>query len=368
MIVKFCPQCSGRPYTTDPFMTGCPICGSLLQTELVSDDALRTRATLPASAPAFDDPFGTGGGTDVWPPKTPEWPSFDNTEQKTSPMDTGSRPEPEIIPPRGIADPPDSIFTDTPPREEYATAKNMDTVIRGRISEYSNTGREGDANYHYRRFWFQKLWDAIAYGQRTDDVLHRFQVRVESGGGDYTNIPVNVHGIIAGGMQLTDNAVVEVSGRYRNGVLMARHIDILNNGYKTTVRLQHSASSIFYVILLAVVAAMLIFVGVSDGGSFFDNIGYFLCTWLIMAGLMLLVYAIFSFSRIGLFMRMSSRKEKRSPFLGILLISLLLALLFVGVFGTGTSFAAVLSALLSGLLPLILVIIGIVLLLKVIGL
>lgn len=41
------------------------------------------------------------------------------------------------------------------------------------------------------------------------------------GFGSYVDVPVNVHGTIAGGIQIIDNCEVEIRGKYKNHVLMA---------------------------------------------------------------------------------------------------------------------------------------------------
>ena len=122
---------------------------------------------------------------------------------------------------------------------------------------------------------------------------------------------------MSGGIQLVDNIEVEITGKYCNGILIANSISVLNNGYKSPIKFQHSVKAILYGILTLFALAFLVFIGVSSGGSFFQNIGSFLKTWLIASVTVTVLYFLVTFSKIGIMTRMATGKQRKFPLIGI---------------------------------------------------
>lgn len=384
-VVKYCPKCSGKPYTKDHTQTNCPYCSAKLETEMVPETLLAGRQVLPSGgtgsgvSPAFggtrsgvstsfgsnpsggstavgSNPFGGGsavGGTSSggtpWgggsPGQTkPTWGSG-NTGGAGRPVPTqtpltpaGKNDNGQLTPngrrQTGLTDPANSSGN-KPQTLGIGKSKLPPAEIRGKVSQYSNTDIEGG---RYRRLPHQRLLDAMLYGQRTEELLHRFRVRVSEGidtfGNEkYTDVEVNVHGTISGGSLIADNSEVEVSGKYKNGVLMARRINVVNNGYRSPVNFQRSVGGTMRVILAVAVLIFLIVLiaKAGTGGNFFNKLGTLLKTWLISAAALTVLYFLFSFSKIGILSRMRSGK-RRFPLFGILLISLVIAFLIVFVF------------------------------------
>ena len=373
MVIKYCPKCEGKPYTKDFNASVCNICGSSLLSELSSEEELRGRREMSVSedesiggasadgfgfdeeSSAFNDtsfdenepnPFGFGD-FDKKNSGSEELP----TEYHDSSIDVSK--DPEVSP---------SIFSykgNSASGEIRANKKDIGTVIRGKVSNYTNSQKE---NSGYRRLFIKKIFDAIVYRQRFDDTLHSFAVRVNNGkdafGNQiYTDVPVNMHGIVSGGIQLTDNMEVEVTGKYCNGILMADNVSVLNNGFKSPVKLQHSAKAILYGILAIFAVAFLIYIGVSSGGSFFTNIGSFLKIWLISAAIVTILYFLLTFSKIGIMARMATGKPRKFPLIGILLVSLVFALLFINSFGVGASVGNALSGIFSSVISFVILLI-----------
>ena len=388
MMIRFCPRCAGRPYTRAFDIMTCPTCGAPLEMENVTDSALSGRAELsaPRSAPPFgfgtpagNEPFGGFGtndpigtfGTDgpfgappVTPtaPAEPAAPGGDLPWWGTPPRETP--PAPQSPQPRQDPQPPQTRpaggNVEVPQTRPRAASQNrgvesaLGTTIHGRISQYSSTGKE-DGNY--RRLLVNRVADAIVYGQRFENVLHRFTVRVQGGmdafgNQEYFDVPVNVHGTIAGGMQLADNNEVEVTGKYRNGVLMARKIAIVTNGYRTPVLFQRAVGliALAVVALIAAVFAIYAMIDADNGGTVWANIVGFLKTWGTVSLILFVLYLLFSLTRVG-FQLQILLGRRGSPLLVILVLALVLTVLFVGKFGPRASLLGTLAALGSALLP-----------------
>lgn len=379
MVVKYCPKCEGKPYTKDFNVTVCSICGSALLSEISSEEDLCGRREMSFfDGSSFDGPSAEGFGYEEGPSDfsdgsfkdgepnpfgfgdlepTNDFDEKDNnndelpSEYHASGIDRNKESEtlPSLLHGRGTAT----------SGEVHANAKNIGTVIRGKVTNYTNSQKE---NSGYRRFFIKKILDAIMYKQRFDDTLHSFTVRVNNGNDTfghqiYADIPVNIHGIVSGGMQLVDNIEVEITGKYCNGILIASSISVLNNGYKSPVKFQHSVKAILYGILTLFALAFLVFIGVSSGGGFFQNIGSFLKTWLIASVIVTVLYFLVTFSKIGIMARMATGKPRKFPLIGILLVSLVLALLFINSFGIGASVGSALSGILSSAVSIIILLI-----------
>ncbi len=354
MIVKYCNICPGRPYTTNLQVQTCPKCGSTLGMESVDESQLEGREQLripTSSAPGSEQTFPCGRG--------------DGTEQNVTPQNKAA--------PRRNGE--GNLAPAGENRIAIPTSRNIDTenigtfvpekTIRGRILQYSSSGKEDG---QYRRLFPVRLFQALFYHQRLEDVLHRFTVRVDRGrdalGHDaYTDIPVNVHGTVSGGMQLNDNAEVEVRGKYCDGVLMASEIYIINNGYSSKVRFQRSVSAIINSILLTIMACVICYIGASSG-NFFESILQFCKVWGIAAVIFCVLYLIANLSKIGILVNMMSKKEKKFPFMGILVVSFTCAFLFIAAFGSIAGFGSYLSGLAMSILPVVIIIIAAFFLLK----
>ena len=423
-VVKYCPKCSGRPYTKDHSQTNCPYCSAKLETEMVPDALLANRQVLPSGstrsgsasafggapsggssafggAPSGGNPtfggapsggssafggtpsggssaFGgapSGGSSAFGSTAKPTWGSR-NTGGSVWPAPvqppltpTGKDDKGQLTPNgsqhTGLTDPANSNG-EKPLPFSMGKSKLPPTEIKGKVSQYSNSDIEGG---RYRRLFAQKLFDAMLYGQRTEDLLHRFKVRVSEGidtfGNEkYTDVEVNVHGTISGGSLIADNSEVEVSGKYKNGVLMARRINVVNNGYRSPVNFQRSVGGTMYAVLAVAVLAFIIILTAGSGGNFFDKLGKLLTTWLITAAVLTVLYFLFSFSKIGMLSRMSSGKRRSFPLVGILLVSLVIAMLIV--YGFGANAGSLLSGVLSKVISAIVTIVVIFVILKLI--
>lgn len=408
MIIKYCSRCSGKPYTTDLSVSKCPQCGAELLSEINDEQSLKGRRvfstpnanpfsssskTPNTSAPRTGNSFGGGFAS---PPSSPAPNGFSGSAEPMNnsfgkptsgsnafakPFSTdnansdnafsGSNNKPEnsshhtsVTPfkENDLAAP----FTGNDSQTEDSSRKKLKNEnlnsISGIVSRYNVT----DSESGYKRLFVFKLIDALVYRQRMDDVKHTFTVHVSHGRDEfgydtYTDIPVCVHGVIAGGTMLEENTEVEVHGKYKNNCLMADRIQVVNSGYRSTVTFQHSRQGILYAVLAVFALAFLIYVGVSSDGGFFTNIKSFFVAWLISAGIVTVLYLLLFFSRIGRFM---AYRSKGFPFIGVLLVSFILALLYMNLFGLRTQATGLFSGLLSSVLPFIIVIIVIVVLFK----
>lgn len=351
MVVKYCEYCNGKPYTTDLQLSVCPRCGKVLRIESADEIELDDRPQI------------------MGEPKKPDTDSFfpESPAQEGSASDYQADEEnldvsyPNL--PVTQRNPNSSAFyTSVHSSDDFAP----DNCIRGRVAQYSSSGREDG---EYRRLLPVKIYQAIVYRQRLEDVLHRFTVRVEQGVDSlgyqkYTDVPVNVHGTIAGGLQIVDNAEVEVHGRYKNGVLMADRINIINNGYKSKVGFQRSVKAITYSILSVIMLMFICFVAIKSNGSFFNNLKEFCIVWLIIAAILTVLYLITSLTKIGLLARMFSTRKRSFPLFGILLVSLALAFLFVSAFGSLAGFGSYLSGWIYSIVPIIIIVIAIFFMIK----
>lgn len=368
MLIKFCPVCMGKPYTTDLNENICPMCGAELTTEMVPDSTLDSRQKL--NSPVFNDTFSNKGFGEITQFGTENndftgftsSDEFGNSEPFGQPFNT-----PEVTPEEQIF-PFDNPITPLVTHENnehndsvnsaVLTSKDGMSVV-GKLTRYS----KADEDSGYKRLFIGKIIDAIFYKQRMEDVLHRFTVRVDCGKdalghNEFKDIPVNVHGVIASGLQLDENCDVEVKGKYKNNVLMASEINVLNSGFKSKVHFQHSRGAIAYGILAIIALIFFIYVGLSSDGGFFANIKEFFVVWLVSAVVITILYFALFLSKLGVLLLMG--KKKSFPFVGILLCSFICALLFMNVFGLGTSVGGLFSGWLSSIMPIIITIIALI--------
>ena len=377
MIIKYCPKCSGRPYTEDFLMISCPCCNSALSSEMINnaqDLAGRTKiGGVPvsfdtgtdnsASASVQDNVFGGGSvdpfssvGTAV---EVPDLSGILNTEKKHRKSKVPAK-APEALP---------KIFeTSTEDPATVVLQEGLPTTIRGKITQYSSTGKEDG---EYRRLFPVKVYQAIVYRQRLEDVLHRFTVKVERkedmmGYQDYIGVPVNVHGTISGGLQLVDNAEVEVHGKYSNGVLMADSIYVISNGYKNKVGFQRSIRAITNGILIGIILAIICYVGAVSDLNFFDAVKKFSIVWLVFSIILIAIYALFSLRQAAMLFKMFSDKKRTFPLIPLLLVAEVLAFLFVIAFGSFAGFGTFVLNGIAGLILPVIIIVGILFAIKIV--
>lgn len=347
MVIKYCPNCNGRPYTTNLQATSCPKCGSLLGIESADEIELGERIQFFVSEEDVNN-------EDAFSNK-PYYKNDDDDDDLDSELS-------KRLPTKKSANQKPNIPINGIQKNNFVPSN----CVRGKVAQYSSSGKEDG---EYRRLLPVKIYQAIVYRQRLEDVLHRFTVRVERnedvlGYQDYTDIPVNVHGTIAGGLQIVDNNEVEVHGKFRNGVLMADSIHVINNGHRSKVGFQRSVSAIICGILSAIMLAFVCFVAATSNGSFLSNIKEFCTVWLVFAVILTVLYLIISLTQIGLLTRIFSRKKRTFPLFGILLISLALAFLFVSVFGSFAGFGTFLSGWIYSIIPLVIIIVALFFIIK----
>lgn len=244
MIIKYCPKCTMRPYTTDMSVTNCPSCNSNLMIEAVnSENDLIGRPQLNIS-PNFNQESDAGSNYDSYG---------------------------EV----------DSVTPVYPPINSISTDAGKKNEIIGRVYGYSNSAEEAGK---YKRIFITKIIDALIYGQRTEDVLHRFYLRPEGDTSIQNDVPVVIHGTLSAGSGITDNSLVKVRGKYHNGAFYARKITVMNNGRESSVRPQVSLSKLFITIL----SLLFLFTGI--GLFIFDRNG--VNTGLLYAKNFFIIFAV----------------------------------------------------------------------------
>lgn len=309
MVIKYCSVCQGKPYTRDLQMDICPECMSNLNIELVDEYELESRPVLSSCNQQGED------NNDALPVD-----DYTDTSNVPDVKRNGGVPVVDDGGSQGFVHPRERDENDRP-----------QNVIRGKVYRYSSSGGEDGS---YRRYLPVRIFQALVYRQRLEDVIHRFSVHVEfpSDSMGYDNsidIPVNAHGTIAGGLQLTDGDEVEVHGKYLNENFMAERIYIMNNGYRTQVRFQRSVRTIVCGIVLAVLMIAALSASGTIGDDFFTNLGTFFVGWAASFLLVTIIYFILGITKIGIFVRAVSREKPKFPFFVILVISAILSLLFL---------------------------------------
>lgn len=388
MIVRYCSSCIGAPYTKDTALETCPICGSRLETEFIQDEsALWGREEIvedpfgpspfgpedadnpfakdaddpfsdssPFSpAVADDSPFGRGAGhteSGFASPRRdtsglPQSFSFDIQDHQTIQPTHGASPSLDYGNQESLGAPRRSVHNTPQARGQAADS----SVVTGRVANYSNSSLEPG---EYHRNILQKMVDAIVYGQRTDDIIHRFMVRTDDEdpmGGGYRDIFVNVHGTIAGGMQLSDNQTVEVHGRYRDGVLIAKKIYILTGAGKTTVNFQHEMGGVALFGGLLLFAAFLLLGGFGDPSSMLGGAGAFLSEWLVMLVFAAIIW-FFVLSKLGSVGRSIASSGGKTSLVGVLVLSVVMTLIFTNTLGLGNAAGSAVDSILDYVIAL----------------
>lgn len=245
--------------------------------------------------------------------------------------------------------------------------------IRGKISQYK-TFSEKDGNY--RRLFPRKLYQSIAYNQRFEDYLHSFVV-TEIQGTDAAGNPiqqsyvVNVHGSTNFGASLVDNEEVEVKGKFtHDNILMASSINVIKGSTAIPIKFQRSVKNIAITIFAValILFGIIGFASMGNGNSlsgFFNNVWSFITSMFAIYVILLILYVISQFTRIGFMTRLLSGGRRGSPLIAMLVIAFILTLLLYNVFGLGTIFTSALSGILGAVGPIIVLIIAIILLIKI---
>lgn len=380
MIVRYCPICVGAPFTRNMLLEVCPVCGTHLETELIQDDsALWGRAEIGSAffeTDPFDpvdaddpfcgaDPFSANADDDTafeWGVDSSE-PSIADPERDQGRLpntynfdtedDQAIRPARDTIPVRGHSKQHTltnngRAINSMPKVRDGAGNSN---VVVGKVADYSNSSLEPG---EYHRNIVQKIVGAIVYGQRTDDIIHRFIVRTGDDdplGGGYHDVFVNVHGIIAGGMQISNNQKVEVHGRYHDGVLLARKMYILNGVGKVPVNFQLATGGLALFGGLALLVVFFFIGGLGNPGSMLGGIGVLLSEWLLMLVISAFIW-FFLLSKLGFAGQLIAYKSGKASLVGILVLSILLTLVFNNTFGLGNAAGTAVNSMLDYVIAL----------------
>ena len=304
--------------------------------------------------------FGTNSGTSFGK-TTPQQTSTNTGNNNASANRTSSQ--------SNMARQSNSSNTTSNQKSKTASLK----CIRGKISQYRTYS---DKSGNYRRLFPRKIHQAIVYGQRFEDFLHSFTL-TETQGVDRAGNPiiqkyvVNVHGSTNYGATLLDNEEVEVKGKFTNdNILMAKEICVINGSVSTPIKFQRSAKMIAVFTLVAL-GLILLLCGLFSGGNssvsgLMNTIKGFLTTMLTVYVILLILYFVSLFTRIGFMTRLLSGGRRRtSPLIAMLIIAFILSLLIYNVFGIGTAFGNAFSGALGAIGPIAIMIIGILLLFKV---
>lgn len=369
MYVKYCSHCNG--YTIKLKTKKCPVCGrSLEQRQGESTAQFGQRLeTFAKSGAGQEEKLGKGqteastakGSEGERAKRTSEQRESRQRETRTEKTETGNTKKGNA----SSAKKRTGSTTTQGGRQRHpgtqrgtaAAHTGSHRTVSGRICDYSNVSAEAGT---YRRFWFQKLYQAIVYHQRTEDVLHRFRVHTADG----RDIFVNMHGTISSGANFENNLNVTVSGSYRNGFLMADKASIEYENSRVPVRMQHCFQLFLPMTILFVILCMaggVLASGFSVGGiqgsiqsltAFcHDFIRVFLLSYLVFLGIYF--FLIWPRRRWGYFYR------RQNPFFTCFILAIIATLLLMNVAGLGDMAAkaangAVLSLedILSEILPL----------------
>lgn len=295
----------------------------------------------------------------------------------TSSFGTGSTQQTSTGVPTGNTQSNQGITTNTPASSQPISQTPAKTFslpcIRGKVSQYKTYS---DKSGNYRRLLPRKIYQALVYGQRFEDLLHSFIV-TEIKGSDSAGNPiqqkyvVNVHGSTNYGATLIDNEEVEVRGKFtHDNIMMARDIRVINGTISTPIKFQRSVKLIALTCLIIAlfVLGIIGFASIGSGNSisgFMNNVWSFITTMFAVYVILLILYVVSSFTRIGFMTRLLSGGRRRSsPLITMLVIAFILTLLLYNVFGLGTIMASTLSGALSAVGPIVVMIIGLVILFK----
>ena len=351
-FVKYCPRCIGEPYTRKTEECVCPYCGGALQSSRIEDSELaqrdelvfrnEQRAEQPEREPVRfrqddpferqDDPFERQDDIDLTFTRQDErFPVPDDAEHQLTEQEKQWLPEKDGR--RGLPSIPSLSF------------RNQ-KVFEGRISNY-NIQNNSERNF------FVKLYEALAYGQRTDDTLHTFALRLsrpDPEGRD--RVHVSMRGRISGGStRLSEGEMARITGSFNaNNQFIAEKIELFQDedGYLTTTITFERDTGILFKILMPLVAVFLLI-------SLFSNtkIGSYISTWIIC------------FVAVLIFMRCFLRlRIKKGTLIAAAVVSLFVMLLLLNVAGMGTQAGTAFWSLAEGILPIVILVGAIIYLIK----
>lgn len=354
VFLNICDSCHG--YTTDEEMTECPVCGGELAFKPIDikDKAKYTNLEdmdfddfpSPGSKADFDDPLDY---------------AYDEPKNSYNNNHEDEYDETDVIP---------------PPKQHKTTASQAGSnsnaqSYTGIVYSYKNSDNDGS---NYSRLFIMRLWDAIVYKQRMEDVLHYFRLHTSSGkdidGMEISkDINVNVHGTIVGGAHLAENSRLTVRGKFKNGVLMAS--DITDDDSGSHIRFRRSYKAIATTMALGILFLIGLIYGIASANSAGDvihNIGVFFGTLAIVYVVLIVIYLIASLTKFGIIMRVVSQRKMSVPWLALFIVAFVITILILsnlsGIGGGLGNLKGTFSQLLSTLLLYAILIYGIVLIFK----
>lgn len=354
VFLNICESCHG--YTTDEEMTECPVCGGELAFKPIDVKDKAKYKNLEDMD--FDDFSSADSKSDFDDPLDDDF---------TEPKNHDSRGHSEE------SNDSDDIFTPKQHRNTYSRASSVSNrqSFTGIVYNYKNSDNDGS---NYSRLFVMRLWDAIVYRQRMEDVLHYFRLHTSSGkdldGMEVSkDINVNVHGTIVGGVHLADNSRLTVRGKFKNGVLMAS--DITDDDSGSHIRFRRSYKAIATTIVLGLLFLIGLIYGIASSNSAGDvlhNIGVFFGTLAIVYVVLIVLYLIASLTKFGIIMRVVSQRKMSVPWLALFIVAFAITILILsnlsGIGGGLGNLKGTFTQLLSTLLLYAILIYGIVLIFK----
>lgn len=293
-VLNICELCKG--YVTSDDVTQCPVCGSDMVFKSLD---LKTIASYKLLDAPIEDTDNEDFAADQ---------SFDNSE------DAFSDDSIDITPKQRV----------TEKKPLIALPTGSDETFTGIVYNYKNSDSDQSK---YSRLSVIKLWDAIMYRQRMEDVLHYFRLHVGSGKDEEglelsRNINVNVHGTIVGGSHIQDNSKLTVSGKFKNGVLMASDILDEENGSHIKFRRSYKAiaSAIIFAFLFIYGLIYAIVYGKAFGGAG-KSIGVLFRTFGITFVIVLVLYLIVSITKLGIVLRIVSQRKMTVPWIALVIVA-----------------------------------------------
>lgn len=346
MIIKSCPKCGGNPYTTDLSVDVCPSCGAKMEIEAVPDGEINNRRVLSVGDKSAGYSNVIFGEKSSIPPS----PKKSEGDYRTAPND-------DII---SAYSSYDTNLQEEQLQESAPAQRDNPHEIFGSVVGYTNSNDEGG---NYRRIFVTQIIDALFYGQRTENIVHRFIIRPDNYLDGSHDIPVVMHGILSAGSAITDNTKARVTGRYKNGVFYARRMRVVSNGHESPVRTQISFARLFMTIFafLFTFSGLGLFLFNRDGvNAFFNLVKVSLIVFAIVFAILFIITLIVAGRRPLIFM---SRN-------GLSVLSLIDAIIagigtYFLVHNFGASFESITNGAIGMLGPVLIVVIGIVLLVSI---
>jgi len=305
VFLNICGNCNG--YISDGTMVECPVCGEVLAFKPIDikdkskyrnlDDIDNDDEFMPSMDSSSTDDFDY---------------EENNTNSRDYSYETYER------------DDDDELFRSRVKESANKSAFDSVQTVSGVVYNYKNTDNDGSK---YSRLFLIRLYDAIRYGQRMEDVLHYFKVHVVSGkdidGMEISkNVNVNAHGTIIGGAHIDENSRVTVRGKYKNGVLMAT--DIVDDESGSHIHFRRSYKAIATTLMIGVLILIGLMCGINSGnsiGGVFNYIGQFCVTLAIVYVGLIILLLIISFTKFGLIMRAVSKNKFSIPWLALFIVA-----------------------------------------------